>query len=317
VIVLGGGALAAGPAALGLARALGAGILTTTAGKGAVREDDPHVLGSRLGTAAGQERLMAADAVLAAGTELSETDFWRTDLRLRRGLIRIDLDPDTLARPHAAEIAILGDAAETLAAILALVPAGTAPPPAALPPEPGDHHRPVLARVLATIRAALPADAILVSDMTQIAYAANEIFPVLAPRCWFHPVGFGTLGYALPAAIGARFGRPDRPVVALAGDYGFQYTLPELGTAVEHRLPLPILLWNNSLFGAIHDDMVRKRIQPNAVTLRNPDFPALARAYGAAAERPASLGALAAALAAALSAPGPTLIEMTPAMAVG
>jgi thiamine pyrophosphate-dependent acetolactate synthase large subunit-like protein len=130
-------------------------------------------------------------------------------------------------------------------------------------------------------------------------------------------VGFGTLGFGLPAGIGAKFGVGKRPVAVLIGDYGIQYTLNELGTAAEHKLPLVILLWNNDALGAIRDDMVMKGIQPNAVTLKNPDFQALAKAYRCAAEKPASLKALASAIKTALSAEGPTLIEMTPRMVNG
>ena len=97
----------------------------------------------------------------------------------------------------------------------------------------------------------------------------------------------------LPAGIGAKFGVGDTPVAVLIGDYGIQYTLNELGTAAEHKLPLIILLWNNERLGAIHDNMVEQGIQPNAVTLRNPDFQMLAKAYGCNAEKPASLKALA------------------------
>ena len=140
------------------------------------------------------------------------------------------------------------------------------------------------------------------------------MFPMEVPRAWLHPTGFGTLGFALPAAIGAKSGVGDRPVAALLGDYGFQYTLNELGTAVELGQSLPILLWNNDALGQIRDDMVRKGIQPNAVTLRNPDFQALARAYGCAAEKPRSLDALGDAIRAALAEPRPTVIEMTSAM---
>ncbi len=153
--------------------------------------------------------------------------------------------------------------------------------------------------------------------MTQIAYVANEVFPVYEPHTWFHPVGFGTLGFGLPAGIGAKFGRPDKPVAVLVGDYGMQYTLNEIGTAVEHKLPVIILLWNNESLGAIHDNMVLHGIQPNAVNLINPDFQMLAKAYGCNAEKPSSLKALAASIKAALAADGPTLIEMTPAMVHG
>jgi thiamine pyrophosphate-dependent acetolactate synthase large subunit-like protein len=100
----------------------------------------------------------------------------------------------------------------------------------------------------------------------------------------------------------------------MIGDYGLQYTINELGTAAEHKLPLLILMWNNDALGQIRDDMVRKGIQPNAVTLKNPDFQALAKAYDCAAVKPASLGELAKAIKLALSADRPTLIEMTPRM---
>jgi acetolactate synthase-1/2/3 large subunit/5-guanidino-2-oxopentanoate decarboxylase len=130
-------------------------------------------------------------------------------------------------------------------------------------------------------------------------------------------VGFGTLGFALPAAIGAKFGVGKTPVAVMIGDYGLQYTLNELGTAVEQRLPLVILVWNNDRLGAIHDNMVSHGIQPNAVLLRNPDFQLLAQAYGCRAEKPATLAAFAAAIREALAADGPTVIEMTPRMANG
>jgi thiamine pyrophosphate-dependent acetolactate synthase large subunit-like protein len=175
----------------------------------------------------------------------------------------------------------------------------------------------MLGKVLAVIRESLPQETVVCSDMTQIAYAANEVFPMSVPRTWLHPVGFGTLGFALPVGIGAKFGVGDKPVAVMIGDYGIQYTINELGTAAEHKLPLVILMWNNDALGQIRDDMVNKGIQPNAVTLKNPDFIALAKAYGCHAEKPASLKALAAAIKAALAADGPTVIEMTPRMVNG
>ncbi len=153
--------------------------------------------------------------------------------------------------------------------------------------------------------------------MTQIAYAANEIFDMEVPRSWLHPVGFGTLGFALPAAIGAKIASSSRPVAAMVGDYGFQYTLNELGTAAELGQPLLILLWNNDALGQIRDDMVSKGIQPNAVTLKNPDFQALAKAYGCNADQPRSLDELHATITRALKNCGPTLIEMRPSMVAG
>jgi 5-guanidino-2-oxopentanoate decarboxylase len=312
-LILGGGALEGGRAALRIAEAIGAPIITTTAGKGAVPADHPLCWGYRMGNPQVQEMLKASDCVLAVGTELSETDFWTSDCILEN-LIRIDIDPASLTRPHAARLAILADAAPALAAIAA---GFTGRKAAAHNPPPTEDSplRAMLAKVLGVIRDSLPMETVIASDMTQIAYAANEIFPVALPRTWLHPVGFGTLGFAVPAAIGAKVAVGDKPVAALAGDYGFQYTANELGTAVELKLPLPVLLWNNEALGQIRDNMSDNGIQPNAVTLFNPDFMALAKAYGARAERPESLPALAKAIAAALRADGPSIIEMTPRMA--
>ncbi|MDE2385684.1 MAG: 5-guanidino-2-oxopentanoate decarboxylase [Alphaproteobacteria bacterium] len=314
-LILGGGAQNAGASALKIAEALQAPIITTTAGKGTVPSDHPLVWGQRLGLDATRQVLSGSDCILAVGTELSETDFWVLDFAITQNLIRIDIDPASLARPHSAEIAILSDAADALGRLAAATWTPRKSTTTTPPTTDSGALRQMLSKVLTVIREALPRETVVASDMTQIAYAANEVFAMFEPRTWIHPVGFGTLGFALPAAIGAKIGVREKPVVALAGDYGFQYTINELGTAVEHKLPLPILLWNNDALGQIRDNMVDAGIQPNAVTLLNPDFQMLARAYGAKAEKPADLKALAAAIKAALKADGPTLIEMTPGMA--
>ena len=312
VIIAGGGALDAGPELRAIAESTGAIVMTTTAAKGLLPDSHPQLWGAVLSSPEAQAIIAKAGCVLAVGTELSETDFWTTEYIITKNLIRIDIDSGSIAKPHTAEIALLGDAKMILRAIAAGLPRRKNEPP----PKSRDHATNDLAKslskVLETIAANLPKDTVIVSDMTQIAYRANEVYPVENPRCWIHPVGFGTLGFALPAAIGAKIAVGTKPVAALAGDYGLQYTINELGTAVEHKLAIPILLWNNDALGQIRDNMVQAGIQPNAVTLRNPDFQMLARAYGCAAAKPASLEDLGKAITAALAAEGPTLIEITP-----
>ncbi|MFY9211878.1 MAG: thiamine pyrophosphate-dependent enzyme, partial [Aestuariivita sp.] len=173
-----------------------------------------------------------------------------------------------------------------------------------------DAERPGIAPICAALRAVLPDDTMIYSDMTTFAYAAKELWDMACPGHWHHPTGFGTLGYALPAAIGGAVGRPGKPTLCIAGDYGFQYTSQELAVAVELGLPLPILVWDNGKLGEIEASMVCAQIAPNAVVARNPDFVALARAYGAGAEAPGDLEALQRAVVAALSADGPTLIHL-------
>ncbi len=324
VIIAGGGARHAGDALISIAHATGAVIFTTVAGKGAVPEAHPLNAGAVLPQPAAKDIVMQADVVLAAGTELSETDLWYQRFDTANPLIRIDLDAGSLARPYPATVAIKSDAGASLTQIADALPAGEVDLKAVAQKvtdlaqrirAADDDDRAVQRPVLETIRAALPSDTVITSDMTLIAYAGNELFPVEHPSCWLHPIGFGTLGYALPAAIGAKAGVGDRPVAAIAGDYGFQYTVNELATAAELGKPLPILLWNNNLLGAIHDDMVHKGIQPNAVTQVNPDFQMLARAYGCQNARPGTLSELSGAIQDALKANCPTVIEMTPAMA--
>lgn len=323
VIILGGGARHAGEEAVAIAEKTGAIIFTTIAAKGAVPDSHPLLAGALLPNTEATKVIMSADAVVAAGTELSETDLWYQRFDISDGLIRIDIDPSSLARPYRADTAILGDAKRTLQYISEGLPkAGNTAQRASevedlrkACQQGHDEMRMAIATVLSTIRASLPDDAIIASDMTQIAYAANEVLTFEQPDCYFHPAGFGTLGYALPAAIGARVAQPDRPVVAMAGDYGFQYTCNELGTAAELGKPLVVLLWNNDALGQIRDDMVSKGIQPNAVTLRNPDFAALARSYGCEAMQPQSLAQLAGDIARGLKADGPVLIEVRPSIA--
>jgi 5-guanidino-2-oxopentanoate decarboxylase len=314
IIILGGGnGISAAREARAINELVGGVVLLTTAGKGIGYLEHDNCWDYCLSNPDIQKMIAEADCILAAGTELSETDFWN-NFQISKNLIRIDIDPGALAGPHVSEIAILADSALTLLALHDAISRETPAPVPERPTEQISGIRHILAKALSTIRSALPDSTTVVSDMTQIAYAANEIFPVQLGD-WLHPVGFGTLGFALPAAIGAKFGVGNTPVAALIGDYGFQYTCNELGTAAEHKLPIPILLWNNNALGQIRDDMVNKGIQPNAVTLKNPDFQMLGKAYGCAAAKPANLTELAKAITAALSADGPTLIEMTPQIA--
>lgn len=318
-IVVGGGARLAGAAIARIAEACGAPIVTTLAAKGCVPDQHPLHLGAMLHRPEVRALLHDADVVLALGTELAETDTWSEALAFDGQLIRVDLDPAKLVDRTPADLGIRADAAATAAGIAAALEASAADRTeaeqkvAALRRRFRDdvdalslRHR----RFLEPLRAALPEDGIVVADMTQIAYTGGRDFPVSQPGCWLCPNGYGTLGFALPAAIGAKLGAPARPIVALAGDAGFLFTVQELATAVEQELSLPILIWNNEALGQIRDDMVAQGIAEVGVIPRNPDFIALARAFGCATalvREPETLGP---ALEDALAGPGPTVIEV-------
>ena len=117
--------------------------------------------------------------------------------------------------------------------------------------------------------------------MTMMSYVACGVYPVYEPRTFLFPSGFGTLGFSLPAAIGAKIGRPEAGVVAVVGDGGFQYTMGDLGCAVQERLGLPIVIFNDSTYSAVkHAQMEERGGRYLAVDLINPDYVKLADAYG-------------------------------------
>ena len=218
-------------------------LIPTAAAKGNVSDEHPQSLGSTLPLTATQELLAAADVVLAVGTELAETDHWTDRLPIKGKLIRIDVDPRSLMRDYKPDVAILADAGTALTALnqkIATRPADIERIAKLRAANAGAYRSLAKkhAKVLDALREVLPDDGIVVSDMTQIAYTGATQFTCRRPRSWFHPQGFGTLGYALPAAIGAKLAAPERAVVAVAGDAGFLFTVQELATAVELELPL-------------------------------------------------------------------------------
>ena len=313
------GATSGGDQVARMVQAMGAAVMTTYAGRGRIQPDYALNFGSMLARAESADIIGSADLVIAVGTELSEVDLWRDQLGHTAKLVRIDLDPEVLTDRHKPDMPIragaYGHLLETLTAIVD-EPAKTGWDAAEVVAfrtrmrAQINAERPGILPVADALKAALPADTMIFSDMTQFAYAAKEVYPMDRPNHWHHPYGFGTLGYALPAAIGGKVGVGEQPVVAILGDYGFQYTVQELAVAVELGLNLPIIIWDNGKLGEIEDSMVRAQIAPNAVIQRNPDFLKLAEAYGAAAEEPATLDDLAPALAKAFARDVPTVIRL-------
>ena len=320
LFVFGGGAAHATGSTRDLVEKTGALAFTTYAGRGALPPGHPNLLGSYLARPDSAKIFADADLVIAIGTELAEVDLWRSALGHACKLIRVDLDPKVLAQSTNGEVIPVFTNAEQLVAELADLYKGA--------PAVGwreldvaalrsrwraevDADYPGVLPVMEALKACLPEGCMIYSDMTQFAYAAKEVWDMERPGHWHHPYGFGTLGYALPAAIGGQIGRPGKPTLAIAGDYGFQYTMQEFSVAVELGLPIPVFLWDNEKLGAIEDSMTRAQIAPNAVVARNPDFVSLARAFGGYGCKPRSLSEMADAVRAAFDADAPTLIHMS------
>ena len=262
VILAGGGARHANLAPL--AEVLDAPVILTANARGAMH-------GHRLAVPASpsldavRHLVAGADRVLALGTELGPTDY---DMYAKGGfpdlssMIRVDACADQLAR-HPAALALQGDAAATadwLAPRLrprhAEGETRAASTRAAARAELGTLH-PAMPRQLAmveAIRDALP-DAVIVGDSTQPVYAANLYYDHDRAGGWFNAAtGYGALGYGAGAAIGAALAT-DRPVICLTGDGGLQFTAAELRSAVDERLPVTFLVWNNAAYREIAEAM--------------------------------------------------------------
>ena len=324
LFILGGGAAGAPDAARKVLSTLRAASFPTYAGRGIVSvQDDPLHFGGFLARPESADVAAGADLVVVIGSELSENDLWRAELGHDCPMIRVDIDPEVLAQtPGSIGMQMRAeDFFDGLSAALAGHIAQTTWTEDEVARArkrwraESDAERPGIMRVCDALSAVMPKDTMYFSDMTQFAYTGLEVWDMHRPGHWHHPNGFGTLGYALPAGIGGAAARPDLPTVVIAGDYGFQYTVQEMGTAVELGQPLPILLWDNGKLKEIEDSMVRAQIAPNSVIAHNPDFCALAEAYGANSAAPKSLGELQEAVKAAFVADGPTLIYMTANMA--
>ncbi len=321
LLMIGGGAIDAGTQVRELAERLGAPVINSVAAKGVLPGDHPLCLDCTMAYAPVRELIKQADVVLAVGTEFSETDRYGDESPLVFGgkLIRIDIDPQQLARNHQPTLALQSDAALALTGILAqLEPVGAGAEPAqqaarqragevkaALTAYNKHHH------FLRHLREALPADAIIAGDSTQPMYAANSFLAMDRPRAWItSTTGYGTLGYGLPAAVGAKLANPDRPVIAIVGDGGLMFTLPELMTAVEEQLSIPVIVWNNRGYGEIRDYMNEKHIPLLGVDLATPDFCQVAVGFGCHGERARDMKHFKSLLQAAMSRPGPSIIEL-------
>jgi thiamine pyrophosphate-dependent acetolactate synthase large subunit-like protein len=320
LILVGGGAAGTRKALTDVAEVLGAPVLSSNAGKGILQESHPLSLGCSMLQKATQQALADADVVLLVGSQVSPGDHFLAKLDIPGDVIRIDIDPDELTSVYSAVLPIQADAR---AAMRALASALAARRPAQRPNGETIVREALArnaanmtdlekkhARVWTALRAALPADAIVMGDATQIVYSGTFAMPMETERCWHYSGTYCSLGVALPMAIGAKVGAPHRAVIAVAGDGGVMFTVNELATAAEERLALPVIVWNNDALQEIVEQMDRRQIPRVGVQPRSPDFLRLAESLGCHGIRAASADHLTQSVQNALLADRPTLIEV-------
>jgi thiamine pyrophosphate-dependent acetolactate synthase large subunit-like protein len=328
VLMLGMGVARAGDAALAVVERLGCPAFTDVGSRGLIPEDHPLCAGLLTWDRA-REVLAAADGMLVLGSRLSEISTLGWDVRLPAQLARIDADPAQLQGNYPAMLAVQADPAAVLRRLADLVAGESARAPneaaqvlarvrrsAELVPDEngasGIHPR----AAVRALRAALPRETVVTTDGTATEFwLSEESFPILSPGGFLLPEIQQSMGYALAAAIGARIAvdeaGADRPIVCISGDGSLQMMLGELATAAGLGRPLSVVVFEDGVYNALRiyqDGLYGRQV---GVTLRNPDFIALARAYGALAERVQCVEDLRPALERSLAHPGPSLVAIT------
>lgn len=289
LLMVGGGAAGAAEPIRRLVEELNMPVAASSAGKGVVPDDHPLSLNASTSKPEVQQYLSEADVVLAVGTELAETDTFVDALDLTANLIRVDLDPRKINDQYPAAVGIVADAASTMQQLVDLggysdlardrseVEAELMAVRRAVGSNMTDnerrHHR-----LLAALSAGLPENTIYLGDICQLVYTGGFAMVSREPRRWSYPAGYCTLGCGLPNAIGASFALPDVPIVCLAGDGGFMFTVQELIVAAEEGLGIPVIIWDNGGLNQIRDEMSSRSIAFVGVDGISPDFLMLAEA---------------------------------------
>ncbi|WP_217184936.1 thiamine pyrophosphate-binding protein [Streptomyces sp. AC495_CC817] len=316
VIVAGGGSTRAVAQVTALAERLGAPVLTTLNGKGVVDERHPLSLGSNLRLAAARAVAEDADVLLVIGSKLGEAELWAPALEARGAVVRIDISAAQLDKNLAADVGILGDAAAVVSALLELLPEAPARTPdlaldrAAIEAE-MRATAPETVALAELIAEALPDDAIVAGDSSQIVYMAlGSVLRSQRPHSLLYTPTYATLGYGLPAAIGARVAQTDRPVVTVIGDGALMFCVNELMTAVEQRLDVTVVCVDNGGYAEIRQNEVDRGMAPVGVDLVQPAWTALAAAFGATGRRAEHRDDIVASIRAAVAAGGVQLVHI-------
>ena len=315
LVVAGGGAIDAGAELRKVAESLDAPVVLTGNAKGVLPSSHPLCVGNHLVVPAVQRALEAADVVLVVGSELSDADLYNGGhaLQFQGRLVRLDIDAEQLDRRAEPEVRLVGDAAlglQALAAGLRHAEHDGAARAAALRAEAAAGVRADLVPWLDALDEAIPVDAIVALDSTQLAYAAHGRLRAEQPRSWLAPYGLGTLGCALPMAIGAKLAAPDRPVFALAGDGGWLFTVAEMATAADERLGIVLVVWDNRGYAQIRESFDDAEAPRMGVDVSSVDPEGIAAGFGWTTSRVMSPDGLREAVRDAFAAGGPQFIRV-------
>jgi len=315
MIVVGGGAMAAGEEVKALAEALQAPVVSNRTARGLLSDHHPLSVTSVVGF----ELWPDVDAVLAIGTRLqAPRNNW--GMHKDRKIVMIDIDPDAMFRTARSDVGIVGDARVGAHDLLAALGKYNSDRPSR-----AEEIQGVKAATLSAIenklgpqvayqkvlRNALDEEDILVDELTQVGYLTRAVFPVYGPNTLISTGYQGTLGAGFATSIGAKVGQPDKRVLSINGDGGFLYTAAELATAVLHNIPIVAIVFADGYYGNVR--RMQEELWDNrviATELKNPDFVKMAESFGAVGMRAEGPENLAKTLEEAFAMNGPVLIEV-------
>ena len=338
LVIAGGGARRAHAEVVRLIETLDAPLATTANGKGIVSETHPLSLGSNVRFPSVQAESAVADVLIVLGSELADSDLWggaigaQTSIGVRdesaqQTVIRCDIDPDQLNKNLPGDILACADTGEFLTALMSALE--SAPATAASAKESGADRvtrirqswatdfdfDAIGARVTRLVEDGAGSNVVISGDSSQVTYDGTvHALTASTPDQLLYMPGFATLGYGIPAALGAKLADPARPVVCILGDGAAMFSIQELMTAAELGLGIPFVIVDNGGYAEIEGQMVDRDIEPFAVRLARPDFAKLGQSMGGAGVTIAEAdidSALPQAVAEALDRTVPTAIHIT------
>ncbi len=310
IILVGGGALAAGAEVRALAERLRCPVVTTLNGKGLIDERDALSLGHARSVRA---RFVQphTDVMLAIGCRFTEVMTGFRKMEVPAKLIQIDIDPGQIGMNYPAAMEIVADAQAALRALLERLPTKLCSDWGDVWTQAQHAARPHREWFIDALRAELPENAVVFTDASEMAYRMHTDYPAYMPRSFFYPSNYIALGWGFPAAVGAAVALPGRVVVSVSGDGGFVMTCQELATAARYGLHVIAIVHNDSAYGAIKNlQRVKHEGRYRDTDLNNPNFIQLAAAYGVPTVRVREAEGFAAALRVAIGRGGPGLIEV-------
>lgn len=271
--------------------------LTTTSGKGILDEENPWCFGNIMQKGVAKKIISSADITIAIGTRLRDVDAKRRGVKFHE-LVHFDIDDTWIDKNYPSSYKACGEILPFLRCLREIIQGKNF-----------NWHLPELKeaqkrersslyekfqgfRLIDFLKKSLPEDTTTVWDLNLITYWAEYYYMVRQQHTFIMPRGVSPIFYALPAAIGAKVARPEKPCLAICGDGGILPVIGELATIQKYKIPVTILVFNNNSFGILEDYMNSTYSIKGAMDLYNPDFLKIALSFGIKAKKAKTLGQL-------------------------